>query len=167
MNRVTKKVVVAVIALTAVSGCADKKFENVNSGMLIGAVGGMVVGGIAGSYLGGGLANNMFIAAGVVTGGIVGASIGRQLGASDRAMHDTTTTRALSSANDGESVAWTNPETGTRGVIRPVRSFTAADGKYCRDFRSTVAREKDFFSGNGIGCQQADGRWMLVADEMG
>lgn len=163
----TGKIAVALLALTTATGCANKNMENVSSGMLMGAGLGMVAGGFAGSYFGGGLANKMFIASGVVTGGVVGAAIGRKLEASDRALHDRTAGQALAAAGDGETVTWSNPETGSQGMVRPTRSYTAADGKPCREYRASVARAQDVFSGAGLGCQQADGRWQVIADEMG
>lgn len=163
----TGKIAAALLALTTATGCANKNMENVSSGMLMGAGLGMVAGGIAGSYFGGGIANKMFIASGVMAGGVVGAAVGRKLEGSDRALHDRTAGKALAAAGDGETVTWTNPETGSQGMVRPTRSYTAADGKPCREYRASVARAQDVFSGAGLACQQADGRWQVLADEMG
>lgn len=163
----TGKIAVALLALVTATGCAKKDMENVSSGMLMGAGLGMIAGGIAGSYFGGGLANKIFIASGVVTGGVIGAAVGRRLEGSDRALHERTAGQALATAGDGQTVTWTNPDTGSQGMVRPTRSYTAADGKPCREYRASVARSQDVFSGAGLACQQADGRWQVLADEMG
>ncbi len=51
------------------------------------------------------------------------------------------------------------------GIFRPVRSFYTADGSYCRQYRSTVAFEKDVHSGNDMACLRANGSWQVVSDD--
>jgi len=46
--------------------------------------------------------------------------------------------RTLDHAPDGTTRRWTNDESGHSGSITPVRSYIAATGQYCRDYRELI-----------------------------
>ena len=48
------------------------------------------------------------------------------------------TYEGLTSKPTGETVAWSNPDSGNSGEITPLRTFLSNDGKLCRDYRRTV-----------------------------
>ncbi len=62
----------------------------------------------------------------------------------------------------GRPVSWRNLETGSAGTVTPLRTFRAADGRWCRGYQ-----ERRELAGGGAGerrigiaCRAAD-RWRL------
>jgi surface antigen len=45
----------------------------------------------------------------------------------------------LESTPDGATRRWTNPQTGNRGEITPLRTYASEDGHFCRDYREELA----------------------------
>lgn len=68
---------------------------------------------------------------------------------------------ALANAPDGETVGWSNPDTGAFGTIQPLKSYKA---------RGTTCRRTEVYNnaGNASGtsrfdlCQQEDGSWQVA-----
>lgn len=71
---------------------------------------------------------------------------------------------ALEDGADGVVVDWSNPETGTRGQIKPLATFMY-EGRPCRTaaFRTITGRGTRGQSVYTV-CQQEDGTWKLVPD---
>lgn len=127
---------------------------------------GAAVGGILGYQLGGGvIMSSLFATAGTVAGGAAGFYATRALRESDRAADDRTAQKGLASAGDGKILDWQNPETGNSGIFRATHSFYTGNGQYCRQYRTTVAFEKEVQSGNGMACLKANGEWQVVSDD--
>jgi len=147
---VNKKITAAVLAVT-LGGCADVDMGNMNREEMLGTAAGAAVGGILGFQLGGGLLlNSTFAALGTIGGGAAGFY---------------TTQKGLKESSDGQVVDWHNPETGNSGIFRPSRSFNLGDGRYCRQYRTTVSFDKSVHSGDGMACRNADGQWEVVSDD--
>ncbi len=159
-----RKVAVIVLALS-IAGCA--RVPNVNMVEAAGAAGGAALGGIVGYQFGGGLGQLLYTAGGAIVGGATGYAATRALVSSDLVLYENTAQTGLAEASDGEISGWSNPETGNSGIFRPVRSFFARDGRYCRQYRTSVAFGDGTQSGDGIACQLADGRWQVVSDHLG
>lgn len=47
--------------------------------------------------------------------------------------------RTLDHAPDGTTRRWINDESGHSGAITPMRSYIAATGQYCRDYREDIS----------------------------
>ena len=45
----------------------------------------------------------------------------------------------LEDAPDGATRGWTNPQTGNRGEITPLRTYVSERGYFCRDYREELA----------------------------
>lgn len=149
-----------------VVGCADVDMTNMNREEMLGTAAGAAVGGFLGYQLGGGLLmNSTFAALGATGGGVAGFYTTRALMGSDRAAYERTAQQGLTYSPDGKVVDWQNPETGNSGIFRPIRSFRLADGRYCRQFRSTVSFDKTVHSGNGMACMSEKGVWEVVSDD--
>lgn len=80
----------------------------------------------------------------------------------DRALRVATREKALETKVSGEALAWTNPDSGSRGRIEPVRTFKASGGQWCREYREVVELQ----SGpsvterlRGVACREGDGVW--------
>jgi surface antigen len=158
MMRVERKSAIVLIALLA-AGCGGR----MSTSEMVGAGLGLAAGGAIGYQFGGGLGQALSTAAGALIGGTAGYVIGRRLSPSDRAEYDRTAQQALAEAPDGGLRDWSNPSTGNSGIIRPVRSYHT-DGRLCRQYRATVAFDRDVLSGTGTACLQADGQWLVVSD---
>lgn len=73
-----------------------------------------------------------------------------------------TVRRALEDGADGETVEWTNPDSGSRGTITPTGS-TGEDGETCRAVK--ITNHANGLEGGGTFefCRQADGSWGAVS----
>jgi surface antigen len=98
---------------------------------------------------------------GVLAGGLVGVQIGKSLDEADVAYANRTAQRGFETAPTGQSVAWTNPDTGNRGTITPTRTYQMPGGQYCREFTHTVTVRGHTQEGIGTACRQPDGSWQI------
>ena len=75
-----------------------------------------------------------------------------------------TAREVLNEKADQDQVNWTNPETGNRGSIMALATFTH-DGRICRRaaMRNITFRGRDDRAAYSL-CQQADGDWIFVSD---
>ena len=157
------KKLTAIVLAVSLGGCAN--VDMTREEMLVTAAG-AAVGGILGYQLGGGLIlNSLFATAGTVAGGAAGFYATRALMGSDRAAYERTAQKGLASAEDSKILDWQNPETGNSGIFRATRSLYLGNGQYCRQYRTTVAFEKDIQSANGMACLKANGEWQVVSDD--
>jgi len=61
----------------------------------------------------------------------------------------------------GETISWSNPNSGNQGSVTPTREGTSSTGAYCREFQQTViigGKEEQAF---GVACRQPDGAWEI------
>ena len=66
---------------------------------------------------------------------------------------------ALAKGDDGNSIPWQNPDTGTRGTVTPVASAFVQEGFPCRNFLASHVgngRENWF---EGTACRVHRGQW--------
>jgi surface antigen len=62
----------------------------------------------------------------------------------------------------GTDLPWSNPETGSRGVIRVERTYYRDTNTPCRDYTRTTERPGgERSTTRGTGCRMGDGRWFL------
>ena len=167
-----KKVILAVTVSALLAGCAeqggmysgsanggaDPIFNKRNAGGLAGAVGGALLGRTVGK----GSGKTAAIAIGTLLGAGLGASIGQSLDAADLNIHEQTSQRALERATPGQSLPWTNPETGNSGTITPNNYYKTASGQYCREYTQTINVGGRTEEGVGTACRQPDGSWKIV-----
>ena len=155
--------------LLAISGCAGLKERTKQTNWLevVGTVGGAAIGGVVGSQFGAGLGASLYTAAGTFAGGTLGYSTVRRLALTDQAFYDSAANKALAEAQPGKVLRWENPKTGNSGIVRTVNSYQTADGLLCRNYRTTVAFYDVVEASGGTACQQADGRWLRLSDELG
>ncbi len=159
------KMTAFVLAVTF-GGCADVDMNSMNREEMLGTAAGAAVGGILGFQLGGGLLmNSTFATLGTIGGGAAGYYMTRALMGTDRAAYERTAQKGLKESTDGQVVDWQSPDTGNSGIFRPIRSFRLADGRYCRQYRTTVSFDKTVHSGNGMACRNANGQWQVVSDD--
>jgi len=148
---------VAAIGLL-LGGCADSGY---GTKQVVGAGTGAALGGLLGAQFGHGKGQLATTAAGAVIGGLIGSEVGRGLDDVDK-MKAQRAQSAAQSAPIGQTIAWSNPDTGNQGSVTPVREGVAATGEYCREFHHTIFvgdRTEDAY---GTACQQPDGSWQII-----
>ena len=128
----------------------------------IGTLAGAIGGGIIGSNVGGGKGAIAGTIAGTLLGGVLGSSIGASLDNADRAAYGSASQRALESAQPGQSLPWSNPQTGNSGTITPKNQYKNAQGEYCREYNQTIKVGGKTQQGYGTACRQPDGSWKIV-----
>jgi len=165
----------AAISLVLVStACADVDSGfNISAGEAMGMVAGGFAGGTFGAEIGGGLGQMISVSIGALAGAGGGYVLGNMIDPSDQAAYNSNAVESLATNSDGDVSGWSNPKTGNSGIFTPTRSYVTGDGRYCRDYRVTLAINEDrapngtIARGDGTACQQADGSWALVKDDFG
>ncbi|HYE49094.1 MAG TPA: RT0821/Lpp0805 family surface protein [Azospirillaceae bacterium] len=154
MKHPLRSTAVALAAALSLGACAEGP-----SNKTIGTVGGAAGGALIGSQIGSGSGKT----AATIIGGVLGALAGREI--ADR-LSDDDRERATSAERTAvarnETITWSNPDTGNRGSINPSRTYTASDGRLCREYTHTVYVNGQAEEARGTACRQEDGTWTLV-----
>lgn len=148
----------SLLAACQQQGGTDPVVNKTNIGTLAGAV----AGGVVGSNIGGGSGEVAATIAGTLLGGYLGREIGASLDRADMAYMKQTNQRALENAQPGETLPWSNPQTGHSGSITPSGYYQTAGGQYCREFSQTIRVGNEVERGYGTACRQPDGTWQIV-----
>lgn len=128
----------------------------------VGTLAGAIGGGIIGSNVGGGKGAIAGTIAGTLLGGAIGSSIGASLDRADMQYYNTTSQRALETAQPGTTLPWENPQTGNYGSVTPRNYYRNDDGQYCREYSQTITVGGRTERGYGTACRQSDGTWRIV-----
>ena len=123
----------------------------------IGAVLGGAVGGAIGATVSSNETRVAAIVVGTVIGTVVGSEIGRNLDAQDRGCIG----HSLELARSGQTVRWTNADTGVRYTLTPTRDFRRA-GRSCRAFTARATFSETERNIDGQACRPGDGTWDLL-----
>ena len=101
-------------------------------------------------------------AVGTLLGAYLGDEIGKSLGRADQLYMRQAEQQALV-APVGDTIAWSNSDSGNSGTVTPVREGTHRDtGLYCREFHQRVTVGGRSEEAYGTACQLADGTWQIV-----
>ncbi|MBO6785146.1 MAG: glycine zipper 2TM domain-containing protein [Alphaproteobacteria bacterium] len=154
-----KAIAPLVAAAMLLAACAQDGSQNQTAGTIVGGIAGAVLG----SQVGGGSGRIVATAVGTLAGALIGNEIGKSLDRNDKAaMRDAE--QQAHAAPVGETVAWSNPDSGNSGTVTPVREGRSNQtGAYCREYQTTVTvdgRQEEAF---GTACQQPDGSWKIVS----
>ncbi len=126
-----KTVISAGIIAVLMSGCVTDSGTKTLAGGVVGAG----LGGLLGSNVGGGRGKMAAIAAGTLAGALFGKSIGESLDRADQA-HLGRAERRAETAPIGQTVSWSNPESGNGGRVTPTREGrNDQTGEYCREYQ--------------------------------
>lgn len=128
----------------------------------IGTLGGAIGGGVIGSTMGSGKGKTAAIIGGALLGGILGNQIGKSLDNADIAAYNATSQRALETAQPGQSLPWSNPNSGNYGTVTPLNYYQTPTGQYCREYQQTVTVGGQKQQGYGRACRQPDGSWQIA-----
>ncbi len=127
----------------------------------IGVVSGAVIGGILGSNVGGGKGQMAAVGVGTLLGALAGSSIGASLDRADELYANRAWEKAQT-APVGETITWTNPESGNRGSYTPQRQGRTDDNRVCREYEQTIIVDGQAETGIGVACQNTDGTWKII-----
>lgn len=148
---------IAVSALVLV-GCANNPGPKQTMGTLIGAAGG----GLAGAQIGRGKGQLAAVAVGTLLGAMIGNEVGQSLDRADRLYARENAQRALELAPTGQSTGWVNPDSGNSGTVTPTQTYQSPDGRYCREYQTTVVVGGRQSQGYGTACRGPDGSWQIA-----
>lgn len=135
--------------------------EQTGGGEIVGTLLGAALGGFLGSQIGGGTGNKIAIGAGVLAGGFLGNKVGKSLDCQDQQYHYDTTQNALETQKTGQTTSWVNPDSGHKGEVTPIRTYTS-EGQACRDFTQTIYVDGENEEVEGTACRQEDGTWQVT-----
>ena len=122
---------------------------------VVGAVFGGVAGAAAGSRFGKGGGNTAATVAGAILGALIGGNVGRAMDQVDQSCVG----QALERAETGRPVVWRNPDNGGDYKVTPTGTYRTADGRYCREYTTTVVIGGRSERAHGTACRQPDGSW--------
>ena len=153
-------ILTALVAASFGLAACSTNMSDYNNKQTGGAVLGAVAGGVLGSNVGGGKGQLLATGVGTLLGALVGSSIGQSLDRADMVYAQQANARAHT-APIGQSVSWSNPQTGHSGTVTPVYDFKASTGRYCREYQQTIYIDGQAQTGYGTACQNADGTWQV------
>ena len=142
-------VIPAVLSALVLSGCTELRSRD--GGALVGGA----LGGLVGSTVGSGDGR----VAAAVAGALVGAYLGSSVGESMDELDELKASRTLEATPTGQSVAWTNPDSGSKYSVTPTKTFYESSGAPCREFTTDAWIEGKRESVVGTACRQSDGTW--------
>lgn len=145
-----KKLAIASLSLLLI-GCAEMNNEGV------GTLSGGVIGGLIGSQFGGGAGKVAAAAGGALVGAYLGGQIGKSMDKVDRMEMQ----RALETAPTGRAVNWSNPDTGYRYTVQPMRTYYR-ERLPCREYITKAIIDGKTQTIRGNACRQPDGTWHVV-----
>ena len=121
-------------------------------------MGSTAVGAAAGGLLAGALSrgNVAGIAAGALIGGSLGYIVGRKMDQQDRVNMRS----AIINTPVNQQATWTNTQTDTTYVVRPVRNY-AQNGQRCREYMTKVKIDGQWRSAYGRACKTPSG-WKIM-----
>ncbi|MBL4614876.1 MAG: glycine zipper 2TM domain-containing protein [Magnetovibrio sp.] len=150
--------VLAAALLVGVSACS----WNDNRTETMGAVVGGLVGGIIGSKMGKGTGRNVAIVIGATLGAMWGRDIAKEMTSTDKHFSKRTTEDTLEYGKPGQTVSWSNPDSGNSGSITPDQVYANDKGENCRQFETTVSVEGEDRTATGTACKSSDGQWQVI-----
>jgi surface antigen len=122
---------------------------------LLGTALGAAAGGLLGSQFGKGGGKSATTVIGVLGGALAGGMVGRSMAPVDHACIN----KSLEHGKTGQTVAWQNPDNGTRYEVTPTRTYQGENGLPCREYETTAYIDGKAEQIHGSACRQADGSW--------
>lgn len=158
LSKTTATTACLVATALALSACSwnEKRTET------LGGVVGGIMGGLLGSKLGGGTGRDITMVLGATLGAMWGQDIAKGMSEADKVYSQRTTEDTLEYGKPGETVTWSNPDSGNSGTVTPQEVYANDQGEDCRQFETTVHVEGEERTANGTACKTADGEWQIV-----
>lgn len=122
---------------------------------LLGQILGGIAGAVAGSRIGDGKGQAAAVIGGTIIGALIGGNVGRYFDETDQ----NCLAQTLEHAPDNQTVRWSGANNGQQYQVTPTASGTAPDGRYCREYITTVTIGGKSEEAYGKACRQPDGSW--------
>ncbi len=158
MFRPIAKTLVILLTAASLAACSGAQGSKETGGTLVGAA----LGGLVGSKIGGGSGRFAAVAAGTLMGAFLGREVGLSLDRADRLHAGRAASYGLEHKASGEPTSWSNPDSGNRGTVTPVRTYQEPSGRYCREYQQTVTVGGRTEQAYGTACRQPDGSWKVA-----
>jgi len=166
----TSRILAIVVVTSMLTACAQPGGPPgpgvMNGGGLnkqdIGTGVGAIGGGVIGSTMGRGAGKVAATIGGALLGGIIGNQIGKSLDNADLAAYNATSQKAMETAQPGQTMPWTNPQSGNSGTVTPGNYYQTPSGQYCREYQQTIVVGGQKQQGYGKACRQPDGTWQIA-----
>lgn len=129
----------------------------------VGALMGGGVGALAGSRVGSGRGRLVATGVGGVLGALMGSEVGRSLDRADQLAAQRAHHQAFEHAPTGSQVAWSNPDSGNRGHVTPVRTYNPGPATVCREYEHTAYIQGRPETVYGTACRDSSGRWQIAS----
>ena len=174
MNFSKKSLVVLTASAMLVAACDGRQNAyNASQGGITGGAGGFSksdigtgLGAATGAVIGSSFGKGNGRVVGGVLGGLLGAGIGQSIGSTlDRAdmqYYQQAQYSALERGTPGQSLPWTNPQTGNSGSFSANAPYQNQGGQYCREFTQTINVGGQSQKAYGTACREQDGTWRVV-----
>ncbi len=130
-----------------------------SKGNLLGSAAGAALGGLLGSKMGRGSGSTLATIVGVVGGAVAGGYVGRSMDPTDQACIGQTLEHAPSS----QTVAWQNPDSGSRYWVTPTQAYQGPNGEPCRTYITQAVVNGQQQRSEDAACRRPDGSWTPVA----
>src|SRR5262245_13680948 len=158
-SRFTRYIAVVLLIAFPALGCQSlANMTSDNPKAVLGSLGGAAAG--AGIAAIAGASSGWIVAAGLA-GGLLGGAIGHHLDNKDKELAAQAAARAFESNRTGQAASWKNPDSGNSGSVTPTRTYQAAGGQYCREYRQDIVIEGELQEAYGTACRQSDGSWKI------
>jgi surface antigen len=122
---------------------------------------GAAVGGAAGALIASEVADGRHRGAAIAGGALLGILIGGSIGNAMDQLDERCVGQVLEHAGSDQSVTWRNPDSGAAVQVTPRRTWED-EGRYCREYTTTVRIDGKPQQAWGTACRQPDGSWQRV-----
>ena len=119
---------------------------------------GAALGGAAGGLIASEVAHGSHRAEAIAGGALLGILVGGSLGNAMDQLDERCVGQVLEHAGSDQSVGWRNPDSGASYEVTPGRTWEE-DGRYCREYTTTVQIDGRPQQAWGTACRQPDGSW--------
>jgi surface antigen len=158
LSRGVATVLLVVLAFPALSCQTLADTTRSNPKAVLGSLGGAAAGAGIAAVAG---ASSGWIVAATLAGGLLGGAIGHHLDNKDKELAAQAAARAFESNRTGQAASWKNPDSGNSGSVTPTRTYQAASGQYCREYRQDVVIDGELQEAYGTACRRPDGTWNI------
>ena len=138
---------------------AIAQITSTSSSNLFGSAAGAALGGLLGSKMGGGGGSTALTVLGVVGGALAGGYVGRSMDPTDQACVG----QSLEHAPANQSVAWQNPDNGSRYWVTPTGDYQGRNGEPCRHYVTQAVVNGQQQRSDGAACRNGNGAWVPVS----
>ena len=128
---------------------------------VLGGLAGAALGGLLGSGIGEGSGKTAATIGGALLGGFAGNQLASNLNCEDENHIYRSTQSSLEYKRSGESIRWSNPDSGNHGSVTPTATFRNDVGQNCRNFQQKIYVDNTHEVANGEACLQPDGQWKI------